>query len=45
MELVHEDMGPDEILQRERVHTEERGGAALSLSLAATFREKQVRWG
>ena len=38
MELEQEDVGPDEIFQRQRVQTEERGEAALSLSFAATVR-------
>lgn len=45
MELVQEDVGPDEIFQRERVQTEEKGEAALSLNFAATFRGKQRRGG
>lgn len=44
MELEQEDVGPDEIFQRQRVQTEERGEAALSLSFAATVRgEKEER--
>lgn len=35
MELVHRDVGPDAMFQRERVQNVERGGAALSLSFAA----------
>ena len=38
MELEQEDVGPDEIFQSQRVQTEERGAAALSLSFAATVR-------
>lgn len=37
MELVHRDVGPDAMFQRERVQSVERGGAALSLSFAATL--------
>ena len=45
MELVQEDVGPDEIFQRERVQTDEKREAALSLNFAATFRGKQRRGG
>lgn len=37
MKLVHRDVGPDVMFQRERVQSVERGGAALSLSFAATL--------